>query len=100
MGIQFIFFYFFSNLASQKLGFEKTGNLNLIYKYISFNKSLISFLVIFTITLILLLLNYLNLIENFTINKFLIFFLFTTSIQCFVNILMISILEYFGDKKK
>jgi glycosyltransferase involved in cell wall biosynthesis len=100
MGIQFIFFYFFSNLASQKLGFEKMGHLNLIYKYISFNKSLLSFLVIFTITSILLLLNHLNLIENFTINKFLIFFLFTTSIQCFVNILMISILEYFGDKKK
>jgi len=100
MSIQFIFFYFFSNLASQKLGFEKTGSLNLIYKYISFNRSLISFLVIFTLTSILLLIIQFSLIENFSINKFLVFFLFSISIQCFVNILMISILEYFGDKKK
>lgn len=100
MSIQFIFFFLFSNLASQQLGFEKKGVSNILYDYISFNKSIIAFLITFTFTGSLLFIDKIELVKNLNINKFFVFLLFIVSIQCFVNILMISILEYFGYKRK
>ena len=98
--LQFIFFYFFSNLASQKLGFEKKGVANLIYRYVSFNKSTIGFLIIFGSSSLIMILKKFGLLQNLFNNEFLIIFIFSLSIQCFLNILMISILEYFGDDEK
>lgn len=100
MSIQFVFFFLFSNLASQKLGFNKIGTVNKLYDYLSFNKAILLFLITFTVTLALLIIDKFDFMKTVNINNFFVFFLFTISIQCFVNILMISILEYFGNKKK
>jgi glycosyltransferase involved in cell wall biosynthesis len=99
ISLQFILFFFFSNLASQKLGFQKEGIVNIVYKYISFNKSVLVVLLLIFMTLSIIILNKLNFLQILILNQLTIVFIFGLSILCFVNILMISILEYFENTK-
>jgi len=100
LSLQFLYFYFFSNLASQKLGFEKKGITNIIYKYISFNKSVLVVLLLIFICLLLIIFAKNYLLANLLVNQLVLLLVLGFAIQCFVNILMISILEYFGNSRK
>ena len=93
--IQLVSFYLFSSLASEYLGFKK-NKINKIYKYLSFNKS-IMFLLTILIFAILLLINFEYNYINFSFNNLYFgIFLLIFSVQSIINVLIISILEYFN----
>lgn len=96
---QLIFFYLYSNLVSEYLGFKKGNFVNKVYDFINFNKAfIISLNLIFTFSLIIIL-TYFQIL-NFDI-QFLNFikFLLLFSIQIFINILLVSVLEFFKYSK-
>jgi len=96
--IQIIFFFFFSNLISEYLGFKKDNIINRIYKYINFNYSFIialSFLIIFILIYIADSLKILSLNFSF-LNLFLLLILIL--FQILINILIVSVIEFFKKK--
>ncbi|MDC3174127.1 glycosyltransferase family 2 protein, partial [Candidatus Pelagibacter sp.] len=96
---QLIFFYLYSNLVSEYLGFKKGNFVNKVYNFINFNKAfIISLVIIFSFLTLLILYNFqiLN-FDNQLINfiKFSLLFF----VQIFVNILLVSVLEFFKYSK-
>jgi len=97
--IQLIFFYLYSNLVSEYLGFKKGNFVNKVYDFINFNKAfIISLNMIFSFLIIIILFNLqiLNL-DNQSLNF--IKFSLLLSIQIFINILLVSVLEFFKYSK-
>ncbi len=96
---QLTFFYLYSNLVSEYLGFKKGNFVNKVYNFFNFNKAFILSLSSISIfILILILYNFKILIfdiQILNIIKFTLLFF----IQIFINILLVSVLEFFKFSK-
>jgi len=93
--IQFIFFSLYANLASLYLGFKKNKFALKIFKFINFSKSLLLSILLLIISVFLLL----NVkLEIFNLENYSLIIGLTTlgiSIQLIINILIVSVLEFF-----
>jgi len=93
--IQFIFFSLFANLASIYLGFKKNNFVLKIYKFLSFNKALLFSLLL----LIFSLLFFFNIKFQFlNIGNYSLMYGLTIlgiSIQLLMNVLIVSVLDFF-----
>ena len=97
--IQLTFFYLYSNLVSEYLGFKKGNFVNKVYNFFNFNKAFI--LSLFSISILIFIL----ILYNFKILTFdihilnILNFALLFFVQIFINILLVSVLEFFKFSK-
>lgn len=93
--IQMIFFFFFSNLISEYLGFKKNNIINMVYKYINFNYS---FAIMISLFVAFILIYTGHIFNILTINNSILYYLMLLiliSYHILVNILIVSVIEFF-----
>jgi glycosyltransferase involved in cell wall biosynthesis len=96
--IQIIFFFFFSNLISEYLGFKKNNNINKIYKYINFNYSFVIALFLFIFFVLIYIFDSFKILNFDSSQLNLYLTLILISFQILVNILIVSVIEFFKKK--
>jgi glycosyltransferase involved in cell wall biosynthesis len=94
--IQTIFFYLYSSLVSQYLGFKKNSIINNLFKIINFNIafviSITSFCLSISLYILLIFFNF----EFLNLTEIEFFYLLIFLFQILINILFVAVLEFFS----
>jgi len=93
--VQFIFFSLYANLASIYLGFKKNKFVLNIYKFLNFNKALLLSVLLLLFSILILANIKLQIFDLGNYNLFIGLATLGISIQSIMNVLIVSILEFF-----
>lgn len=96
--IQTIFFYLYSSLVSQYLGFKKNSIINNLYKILNFNTAFIISISCFVFFIFFYFSSVFLDLEFFDLTELEFFYFLLFSFQILINVLFVAVLEFFSKK--